>query len=130
DVAQEDDGFAREMRADEVLARRGRVAFVEDEIKDGEERLEARRQLIARRQLERELLLADRALGAHEPLRDGVALRQQRAGDLVDAEAARGFERQGDTALRRNGGMTAEQHQAERGVAELVREAPSVGVLR
>ena len=41
-----------------------------------------------------DLLVAQRALGADQPLRDRRFLRQKRARDLADAEAADQLERQ------------------------------------
>jgi len=99
------------------------VPFVEQEIQHVEHTLEPFAQLVLARDLDRDLLLADLALGADEALSDGIRLREEGRRDLSDAESADSLERQRDAAGVRQGWMTAHEHHGELvvqgGVAQL-----------
>ena len=68
-----------------VVARRRGVALVEDEVDHLEHRGQPRAQLVARRQLEGHPRRGERALRAHDALRDRRLRHQERARDLVGA---------------------------------------------
>ena len=85
-----------ERRAHPVVAGRGRVAFVEDEIDDAEHRRQTRRELAAARHLERHLRLGERLLRAHDALRDRRLGHEKGTRDLeggdVDEKVRKGIE--------------------------------------
>ncbi len=62
------------------------------------------------RQLEADALLAQRALGPDEPLRDRRLGGEKRAGDLGDAEAADGFQAERDACVGWQRRMAAHEH--------------------
>ena len=62
----EPDRLAAEVVADEGVARVGRVALVEEQVDDLEDRVEPAGELLGRRHLEGDILVADEPLGPHE----------------------------------------------------------------
>ena len=70
-------------------ARRGRVAFVEDEIDDVKNGVEPVRQLLARRHLIRNARVADLRLRPDDALGDGGRIGEKRARDLLGGERRR-----------------------------------------
>jgi hypothetical protein len=93
------------------------VAFVEDEVEHLEHRRRAVRALVRPRDLERHACLGQRALGAHDALRDGGLRHQEGARDLVGGQAAQEPQREGDARLRREHRMTGDEHEAQEIVA-------------
>ena len=89
------------------------MALVEDEVDDGEHGAEPVGQLVVGRDFHAHALLAQRALGAHEPLRDRGRRREQRPRDLLHAQAADEAQRERDARLGRERRMAAREHEAE-----------------
>ena len=118
DQAGQAQGLEAQVAPDQVLAFMRGVAFVEDEVQHLERGIEAGFQLLTVGQVQRHAALADLALGAHQPLRDGRFLGQKRAGDLAHAESASGLEAQRDAGLARDLRMAAHQDHAQLVVAE------------
>src|SRR5581483_7046675 len=81
------EGFLAERGTHPVIASSGCVAFIKDQIDDGEYGREAGRTVAAAWQLERNLFLGQRALGAHDTLRDRRLRHEKRARDLLRGEA-------------------------------------------
>ncbi len=107
------------------VAARRRVAFVEDQVDDLEHRRQPRRQLGAARHLERHARLGQRALGAHDALRDGRLGHEEAARDLVGRQAAEQPQRQRHARLRRQHRMTRDQAPAAADRRRHLRRAPS-----
>ncbi len=114
----EPDGLPAEVLADQGVAAVGRVALVEEEVDDLEHRVEPAGKLLGRRDLQRDLPIAEEPLGPDEPLGDRRLGGQEGAGDLGDAEAAGGLEGQGDLRLRRERRVIAREDHRELLVAE------------
>ena len=68
--AAEPERFLDQLRPDQVVAGGRRVALVEDQVDHLEHGCEAVVQLVACGDFERHLRRRERALGAHDPLRD------------------------------------------------------------
>ena len=83
---------------------RRRIALVEDQVDHLQHRRQAAGALGATRHFERHAGLGERALGAHDALRDGRLRHQEGAGDLVGGEPAEQPQRQRDARLRRQDG--------------------------
>lgn len=87
-------GFAAEIVTDQRLALVHGVAFIEDQVDDFEDRVEAAFEVGFRGHFEGQAAIADLALGADETLCDGFVLGEEGARDFANAEAADGFEAQ------------------------------------
>ena len=103
-----------------VVAGGGRVALVEDEVDDLEHGGEPRRQLLAARHLERHLRLGERALGPHDPLRDGALGDEEGACDLGRGQAAEQAQRQRDPGLGGEHRVTAGEDEPQQVVGDVV----------
>jgi hypothetical protein len=121
DNASEPQGVLAERRPHPILAARGGITFVENEINHLEHRGDARGALLGARRLERHAGLGERSLGAHDPLRDGRFGHQECAGDLRGTEASQ--EAQGERRARLGGQyrMTRDEHQPHQIVADVTR---------
>ncbi len=117
-----------ELGAQHVVAHRGRIAFVEDEVDGLEDRRETPPALRARRDLKRNARLRKRPLRAHDALRDRRFRREKRAGDLRGGEAAEQLERQRDVRLLRHDRMARHEHEAQQIVVDLLVRRGNVGL--
>ena len=107
-------------RPDEIVARRGGVAFVEDEIDDLQHRGQPRRPFGAARHLEAQSGFRDRLLRAHDALGDRRLARQERARDLVRRQAADDAQRERGAGVGRKNGMAGREDEAQQLVAKIV----------
>ena len=82
------DGLGAEIGPHQRPAPGRRVAFVEDEIDDGQYRVQPRGQIVLAGHGVGNPGVANLALGAHEPLRHRRRRHQKRPRDLVRFEAA------------------------------------------
>jgi hypothetical protein len=99
--APEAQRFVAELEAHPVLAARGGIALVEDEVDDLEHRGQPGRELCAARNLERDAPLGERALRPHDALGDRRLRHQERPCDLLGREPAEETKREGGPRLRR-----------------------------
>ena len=104
-----------------VTGRRG-IAFVENEIEDAEHRRHSFGELRPARDLEGNLLLRERPLGADDALRDRRFRNEERSRDLVGCQAAKQPQRQRDLRFARQDGMTRDEHEPEQVIAHVVVE--------
>jgi hypothetical protein len=81
-------GLAAEIRADDVVAAAGGVAFVEQQVDHVHRGLDARGQRASRRHLEGHATRTDAPLRADQSLRHRTLVTQQRARDLPDASSS------------------------------------------
>jgi hypothetical protein len=113
-----------QLRTRPVRAPGCRVAFVEDEVDDFEHRGQPFGAFRRRRQLERDLVLAERPLGPHDALRDRGLGLEERTRDLPGRQPAE--QPQGERHPRLGGQhrVAGDEHQpqqivaAERGVVQ------------
>ncbi len=110
----------RERGSHQVVAHGRGVALVEDEINRRQHRREARREIVAARNLERNLRLRERLLRAHDALRDRRFGHQKRARDFVRRESTNEPQRERDARLRREHRMTRGEHETKHVVADVV----------
>ncbi len=103
-----------------VVAARGRVALVEDEIDDLEDRGQPRRQVPAARHLERHARLGQRPFRADDALRDGGLGHEKRARDFVGREPAEQAQRERRARFGRQYRVARHQDQPQQVVAHLV----------
>ena len=99
--AAEPQRFLAKLRPDQVVAGGRRIALVEDQVEDVEHRRQPLGAVRAARHLERHAGLRQRALGAHDALRDGRLGDEEGAGDLLGGQAAEQPQRQRDARLGR-----------------------------
>lgn len=116
----EADRLGAEIVAREAGAAVRGVALVEQEIEDGEDRVEPRREFVRCGEGEREIALADGALRPDEALGDRRRGDEEGAGDLRHAETGEGLEGEGDLRLARQGGVAAAEDQAQLIVAQTI----------
>ena len=109
-----------ERRAHPVVTRGRRVALVEDQVDDFEHRRQPCRQLRAARNLEWNLFVGQRALGADDSLGDRRLGDEEGTGNLVGREAAEETQRERDAGLGRKHGMAGDEDEAEQVVPDLV----------
>ena len=114
--------FVAELRAQPVVAARGGIALVENEIDDLEHRSEPLREFLAARRLVGEPGFRQRALGAHDALGDGRLRREEGARDLVGGQAADHPQRQRRAGLARQARMAGGEDQPQQFVADVVVE--------
>src|SRR6266566_3206653 len=95
------------------VARRGRVTFIENEIKDVQHRVEPVGKFGSRRDLVRDLRVADFPLGANDALRQGWRGNQESARDLLGLQAASFSQREGDACVGREGRVAASKDEPE-----------------
>ena len=79
-----------------VLAGGRGIPLVEDEVDDLEDRCESLRQLVRRRQLEADLLVAQSLLGANDALGHRRLGHEEGSGDLVGGQSTEAPERERD----------------------------------
>ena len=107
-------------RPDKVVARRGRIAFIENEVDDLEHRGQPRRPFGAARHLEGQSGLCDRLLRADDTLRDRGLAREEGAGDLVRRQAADHLEGERRAGVGRQHGVAGREDEAQQLVAEII----------
>ena len=107
---------------DPVLAGRCRIAFVEDQVDHFQHRGEPLAERRAARHFVRHARLGQRALGAHDALRDGRLRHQEGARDLLGGEPADQPQRQRDARLGREHRMAGGEDQPQQIVADVVVE--------
>jgi hypothetical protein len=112
-----------------VLAGRRGVALVEDEVDHLEHRGQARGELVAAGDLERHAGLAQRALGAHDALRDGPLGDEERARDLRRRQPADEPQGQGDARLPGQDRVASHEDQPQDVVLHLVDLRREVGLV-
>ena len=112
-----------------VLAKRGshpvvaggrRVALVEDEVDDLENRRQAGGELGAAGNFEGHVRLGEGPLGPHDPLRDGGLRDEECARDLLGRQASEQAERQGNARLGREHRVTGREDETQEVVADVV----------
>ncbi len=122
EYAAETEGVFAECRAEPVVADRGGVAFVEDEIDNFKNGGEARSAVRATGNLERNLRFSKSALGAHDALGDGRLGDEEGTGDFIGGEAAEQTEGESDARLGRKHRMTGREDQAKEVVSDVIIE--------
>ena len=94
-------GVLAQGRPDPVVAGRRRVALVEDEVDHLQDGYEAGLKIGALGDLERDMGLRERPLGAHDPLADRRIRDKEGSSDLTGAKPANEAQRQGDPRIHR-----------------------------
>jgi hypothetical protein len=112
DEARQADRLGAEVRADDAVARRRRVAHVEHEVEHGEHARRARGQLGAARHGVGDARRGDLALGADQALLHGGLAGEERVSNLRRAQAAERAQRQRDAGVERERRVTAGEDQA------------------
>ena len=118
--ASEPDRFAGEIGADQRLALRRGVAFVEDEVDDREDRVEALGHVGRLGHDVGDAGDADLLLRPHQPLRHRRRRHEEGAGDRLGVEAAQRPQRQRDLGVDRQRRMTAREDQPQPVVGDVV----------
>jgi hypothetical protein len=113
-------GFVAQRRAHPVGSAGGRVAFVEDQVDHAEHGGQALRQFVAARRFEGDVRFAQRALGAHDALRDRRLGHQARARDFLRRQPPKQAQRERDLRVGRQHRMARGEHQAQHVVADHV----------
>ena len=111
--AAETHGLVAEVVACELVARRRRVALVEDEVDDGEDRAQAVGQLGAAGDAVGNARTLDLRLGPADALRHRRLGDQEGAGDLRGGQAAQQAKGERDLGRRRQRGMAAGEDEPE-----------------
>src|SRR5207237_6273478 len=97
-----------------VVAGRGRVTFVENEVNHFENRRQPRRKIRPARNFKRNARLGESALGADDALGDGRLGNEESAGDFPGREAAEKTKRERDACFGGKHGVTrSEEHTSE-----------------
>ena len=116
----EPDRLRAQLAPHERLARRRRVALVEDQVDGGEHRRQPVRQLLLLGHAVGDAGVGDLALGAHEPLRHRGLGHEERARDLRHRQAAERPQRQRHARLGGERRVAAGEHQPQPVVGHLV----------
>ena len=120
DQPSESQRLKAEILADQIGAGLCGIALVEHEIDHFEHRVEARRQLRARRHVERQALIANLPLRPHQPLGNRALVGEKGAGDFADTEAADRFEAERHAGIAGQRRMTAHENHPEFVVSKLL----------
>ena len=118
--AAEAQRFLAQLRAHPIVASRRGVAFIEDEIDHPQHGREALRQLRSARRLIGEAGFRQRALGAHDPLRDRGLGCEKGARDLFGCQSCDHAQRQRRARLRRKQRVASGKDQPQHVVADVV----------
>ena len=121
--AAEAQGVFTKGRTHPVVAGSGRVAFVENQVDDFEDRKETRGEVGAAGNLEGNAGFAEGALGTDDALGDGRLWNEKGAGDFVCSEAAEKAESERDARFRRKNRVTGDEDEAKEIVANVVVES-------
>ena len=97
------------------------VPFGEEEVDGGQHGGEPVRELMGRRHLERDGVVGEASLGAHEPLRHRRLGDEEQTGHLGGRQAAQRAQRQRHPALDREHRVARREHQAQEIVADHLR---------
>ncbi len=111
-----------ERRPHPVVTGRRRVALVEDQINDFQDRGESCGELCSPGNLERYVFLGERPLGPHDPLGDRRLGGQKRPGDLFGRQATNQSERERQARLGREHRVTGGEHEPQEIVADVIIE--------
>ena len=111
------DRLGTQLAPDQGIARRRRVALVEDQVEDLEDAVEALGEQVARRHAIRDAGIVDLALGPDEPLGERRLGDEEGPSDLRGREAAQRAERQRDATVHRQRRMAAGEDQPQSVVA-------------
>ena len=122
-------GVRAQRRADPVLAGARRVALVEHEVDHLEHRRQTLGQLVATRDLKRHARLAERALRAHDALRDRPLGDEKRPRDLRRRQAAQQTQRQRDARLPGQHRMARHEDQTQDIVLNVLDPRDQVGLI-
>ena len=117
--APEPQRLETEILPDQILAGLRPVPLVEHEVEDFEHRVEPCGHLAGGRHVERQPLIANLPLRAHEPLRDRRLVGEERSRDLAHAEAADGLQAERHARVARQRRMTAHDDHAQLVVPQL-----------
>ena len=109
----EPDCFARQVDAGQRRPRRRKIAFVEDEIDDAQDAVEALRQFLRRRHFVGNARVANLCLGAHDTLRERRRTAQERLRDLFRRESTDLPKRQRDLRIGRERRMAAREDETQ-----------------
>jgi hypothetical protein len=118
--ARQTDGLGAKIGPHQRPASRGGITFIEDEIDDGENGVEASRHFAGDRHAIGNTGIADLSLRPHQSLGHGRGRHKKGAGDLVCFKASESAQRQGDLSLRSNGRVAAGENQAKAVVGNLI----------
>ncbi len=113
------DRLAGELRAPEVGAGGGGVAFVEDQVQDVQDHPQPVRLLGLRGHAEGDAALLDGPLGPADALGHGRLGDEEGPGDLGGGQAANGPQGEGDLGGRRERGVAAHKQECQRVVVAL-----------
>ena len=109
-----------QIRTRPVVARRGRMTFVKDQVDHLEHRIQALGTLARLRHVEGHLRLGEAALGAHDALRDGAFGLQEGARDLGRRQSAQQPQRERHACVGRQHRMTRGKDEAQQIVADVI----------
>ncbi len=105
----------------------GGVAFVEDQVEHGQDRVEPFLALFGARHFEGYACVSEGALGAHDALRDRRFGREEGAGDFGGRQAAQEAQGQCDACFGRQHGVAGHEQEAQQVVVDVVVFAHGVG---
>ena len=107
------DRLGAQLTPDQRVARRRRVALVEDEVQDPQDPVEPLGQELGRRDAIGDPGIADLALGPNEPLREGRLRDEEGARDLGRRQPAQRAQRQGDPGVHRERRVAAREDESQ-----------------
>jgi len=119
-----------ELATNRALCVRRQIAFREQQVEDGLDGREPRRELLVREIHELERRLSEASSCATEPLVDVGFRREQALGDLADVEAAQCLEREDELRLDGDCVVAAGEQHAKEVVADISREERGRCVVR
>jgi hypothetical protein len=97
----------------DVVAKAGRVTFIENEIENMQHNIKAAGKFVSRRYLIGNMRVANFAFGANDALRERGRGNQESVRDLLGFQAANFSEREGDARVRRERRVAAGKNQSE-----------------
>ncbi|KAG1253600.1 hypothetical protein G6F65_017397 [Rhizopus arrhizus] len=118
--AAEAQRFVAQRRAHPVIARRGRIAFVENQVDDLQHGRQARAAVLLVRHFKGHLGRGQATLGAHDPLGNRGLRRQEGAGDLCGRQTAQQAQRERHARFGGQHRMAGGEHQAQQVVTDIV----------
>ena len=104
------------------------MAFIEKEVDDFQDAVEAGREFVSGGDFERDALVADALAGADEAFGNGGFGDEEGVRDLGGAESAEGFQGEGGLRLGGQAGVAADEHEAELVVGDF--PVISIGIFR
>ena len=109
-----------ERRPDPIVAGGRRVAFVEDQIDDAQDRRQTGGAILSAGDLEGNVFLGERALRPDDPLRDRRLRHQKRARDLFGGQPTEQTKGERDARINRQDRMAGREHQPQQVVAHII----------